>query len=143
MVQVYEKSAMHLREDDSDNGSDDDEVVRYKYYHSKRILGRLYRAIDEEHIWHHDVKRSAAQPDTSDLGYGLEALTLYDAEPRTPAEPATSAFWKTVLERMEARCEGIGFGRVDWEDKIEDAQRIRYKYVTSLHWARPPGIHKS
>jgi hypothetical protein len=41
-----------------DNADDDDDFSRYRYYESDKILGKLYRAIDERKIYQEIKKRS-------------------------------------------------------------------------------------
>lgn len=36
-------------------GEDEDSEPRRKYYRSEKVLGQLYRAVDERKIWHGDV----------------------------------------------------------------------------------------
>lgn len=33
-------------------------MARHRYYASKKILGKLYRNVDESNIWHQDIRRS-------------------------------------------------------------------------------------
>src|SRR3954451_13977565 len=45
-------------ERDPDNADDEDDFTRYRYYESDKILGKLYRAIDERKIFSEIQKRS-------------------------------------------------------------------------------------
>ena len=46
-----EMSAFREEEDDEDDGPN------YKYYRSERLLGRLFRAVDEKKIWEEEIRR--------------------------------------------------------------------------------------
>lgn len=75
---------------------DDAEGPRHKYYESKKVLGELYRAIDERKIWMDDIKTTTAPG---------------------------SDFWDTFLHGIQSQIEAIGCVR--WEQHLEEAERIR------------------
>ena len=75
---------------------DDAEGPRHKYYESKKVLGELYRAIDERKIWKDDVKTTTAR--------GLN-------------------FWPDFLSGLQHQIEAIGCAR--WEQRLDEAERIR------------------
>ena len=46
---------LDAHEEDKDDGMG---RVRHRYHFSEKILGRLYRGIDEEKIWNEDIHRT-------------------------------------------------------------------------------------
>lgn len=75
---------------------DDAEGPRHNYYMSQKVLGELYRAIDERKIWRDDIKTTTA--------VGLD-------------------FWDTLLSGIQGQIEAIGCAR--WEQRLGEAERIR------------------
>ena len=62
---IYEKSEVELDQDvlqPTYDEDEDDSGPPRKYYKSEKILGKLYRAIDERKIWYENV-RSKFEPD--------------------------------------------------------------------------------
>ncbi|EAU30181.1 predicted protein [Aspergillus terreus NIH2624] len=55
LAQVYSKSKITLTELSSHAAYDEDGPSHILYYKSDRILGKLYRAIDEKRIWHERI----------------------------------------------------------------------------------------
>ncbi|KAF7593189.1 hypothetical protein BBP40_011819 [Aspergillus hancockii] len=95
-----EQRVSHANYDD-----DDDEVERpHLYYKSERILGKLYRAIDERNIWLKHVR--------SDV--------VTDEE----------LFWEELVEDVDARCRA--HGKDSWEQYSEEAARIRAAYEDGI-----------
>jgi hypothetical protein len=89
---------------ESDNrttGDDDDDFARYRFYESDKILGKLYRAIDEREVF-------ASVQQQGQRGGGGGGCVL-------------GAVW-TYLRR---RCMGI-----QWDHHIERARGIRDEYVS-------------
>ena len=76
---------------------DEDTKPRYTYYKSKKILGKLYRAIDERKIWSEDV----------------------NVEPEKNKPP----FWEGLIENATVRCAAIG--SMNWRHQAESAQCIK------------------
>ncbi|VUC36452.1 unnamed protein product [Clonostachys rosea] len=57
-LKIYDIGQVELNEEDDDEGDDDGMgMVKHRYYESKKILGRLYRSVDEKKIWDEDVRR--------------------------------------------------------------------------------------
>lgn len=67
-----------------------------KYYKSEKILGKLYRAVDERKIWYEDVR--------SRPGGG-------------------ASFWDEFVRSCIRRCNAIG--PIMWTHRAEQAKRIR------------------
>ena len=76
---------------------DDDSGPRYQYYKSEKLLGHLYRAVDERKIWAEDIhiKLSTGGP----------------------------SFWDEFLLHITERCNKLGCS--GWNERMEEARRIR------------------
>ena len=81
-------------EDDEDN----EEGPRHRYYRSDKILGQLYRAVDERRIWAEDI--------------------------RMATDTQGPSFWDQLITSLDQRVRGIG--PVQWQHHSAEAQRIRY-----------------
>ena len=79
------------------NDEDEDSVPVYKYYKSLKILGKLYRAIDEEKIWNDNVRANRS--------------------------PQGAAFWEHLLRFSDEQC--LAFGPVNWIQRSDEASHIR------------------
>lgn len=77
----------------------------HQYYKSEKILGKLYRAIDERKIWFEDVRSSVVS----------------DAD----------AFWRQFIRSCTQRCNSLGY--IVWKPHCGQARRIRLAYVTSSY----------
>lgn len=97
-VKIHDKSKIDLEEQylKPDN-DDDDDTPRYKYYASKKVLGKLYRAVDETKIWTRDIK--------------LEVLS------------DGPSFWDELERSLLKRIGTIG--EVRWKHRLDEARRIR------------------
>ncbi|PBP21236.1 RNA-binding, RBD [Diplocarpon rosae] len=67
-VKVEKMEGLSLEEmddrDPDDRGDDDEDFSRYRYYESEKVLGKLYRDIDERDIFEH-IKHRSLHPDIS------------------------------------------------------------------------------
>ncbi|KAK7752663.1 hypothetical protein SLS62_005432 [Diatrype stigma] len=87
------------------NDDEDDNIgPQYQYYKSDRILGKLYRAIDERRIWNEEVK--------------------------VPAVRHAASVWDKLLLYVEDKCEELG--RVDWRSALQEAHGIREAYDDAI-----------
>lgn len=75
----------------------DDSGPPRKYYKSEKILGKLYRAIDERKIWYEDVRSNFAS--------------------------GKASFWDEFIRSSTERCNV--FGQIMWTHRSEEARRIR------------------
>lgn len=96
-IKIHDKSTIdmeeqYLRQDDDDG----DDTPRYKYYKSEKILGHLFRAVDEKKIWTKNIK--------------LEVPS------------GGVPFWKEVESSLLKRVRGIG--QVRWQHRLDEARRI-------------------
>ncbi|KAI0393227.1 RdRP-domain-containing protein [Xylariaceae sp. FL0594] len=84
----------------SQEDEDDDSGPKHKYYMSEKVLGTLYRAIDEKRIWrdniHLTIKRSGI------------------------------SLWDEVLDYVHDQCSQLG--QVQWRNALDEAWSIRQAY---------------
>lgn len=59
--------------DPDDEVDDDDDFSSYRYYESDKVLGKLYRAIDEREIFEH-IKHRSLHPDVSSKSTVIDAV---------------------------------------------------------------------
>ncbi|KAL4925196.1 RNA dependent RNA polymerase [Aspergillus undulatus] len=84
---------------------DDDTGPVHKYYRSEKILGRLYRAIDEHKIWSEEIRSTVA--------------------------PHPKTVWRKLVDSLTARC--ITFGAsVNWQGHVETAKQLRAAYEDAI-----------
>lgn len=86
------------RQDDGD-GEGDDEGPRHQYYYSDKVLGHLFRAVDEEKIWAEDIKMAIAA--------------------------GASSFWNDLRSGINERVSS-SIGPVEWEHRLVKADLIRH-----------------
>jgi hypothetical protein len=101
-VRILERSQIDFeaREQQIDYDSDDEHIgsiPQHQYYKSGKLLGKLYRAIDEKQIWKNDIHRHEVRP-------GAESI------------------WLKLLRLMTANCQKYG---ISWEHKSDEAKRIK------------------
>ncbi|PYI11718.1 rna-dependent rna polymerase [Aspergillus sclerotiicarbonarius CBS 121057] len=87
---------------------DDDVEPSRKYYRSEKILGELYRAIDERKIWYEDIHSKVSADEDE--------------------------FWNEFLWSTHERCNKIG--PISWERWLDEARRIRLVYEEAVFSAR-------
>ncbi|KAK8038458.1 hypothetical protein PG993_006869 [Apiospora rasikravindrae] len=92
-------------------GDDDDEETdspRFTYYESDKILGLLYRAIDEKRIWHESVRVNSKRV-------------------------AGPAVWSALISLIESECaEAVGV-EVNWKQHESEASKIRETYEDMMY----------
>ncbi|PCD44887.1 hypothetical protein AU210_000337 [Fusarium oxysporum f. sp. radicis-cucumerinum] len=106
-LKTYEKGQIaHLRDDDEDDNADDG-MTRYKakYYESDKILGRLYRNVDEKKIWDEDIHR-----------------TINTAGP---------SVWDQLLTVVKSEVNKYKLD-VDWTRRSDEAWKIRGLYESTI-----------
>ncbi|KAK2043345.1 RNA dependent RNA polymerase [Colletotrichum somersetense] len=99
-AQLYDRT--HIDFLDEDEVVDDDEDAQgpnHKYYKSEKVLGELYRNVNEKQIWDEDISRVVSK--------------------------AGPSVWDQFLGLMERKIEEYGKGRISWETKREQAQSLR------------------
>ncbi|KAL2828374.1 RNA dependent RNA polymerase-domain-containing protein [Aspergillus pseudoustus] len=85
---------------------DEDSGPVHKYYRSEKILGKLYRAIDEHKIWSREI--------------------------HTSAHPNPKAFWKKLIDSLNVRCNAVGASPT-WQHHAETARQIRTSYEHAIY----------
>ena len=100
-------------------------LVRLKYYRSEKILGKLYRNIDENKIWHEDIQRGRDQENQHD-GESLWTQLL-DVTPL-----------QGLLRNETASC--------DYRRRLKEAWKIRNLYESAIadmtwHFSDNPRKH--
>lgn len=93
--------------DPGDQDDEDDDLPRYRYYESRKILGKLYREIDEQDLYKQIQKREAGITNQSTV---------------------ISAIWASV--QKECRL-------IQWEYHLDWAHEIRDMYALWFYFALP------
>lgn len=85
---------------DDDDDDDDDGMGgrRHRYHRSEKILGHLYRGVDEKKIWSEDIHRTVDMNGPS--------------------------VWDQLMGRMQAEMEAYGIA-AEYELHSEDAWKLR------------------
>ncbi|KAK4233862.1 RNA dependent RNA polymerase-domain-containing protein [Achaetomium macrosporum] len=109
-ITIYNRSdiemmGQHVADQNGEDDEDNKEGPRYRYYRSDKILGQLYRAVDEQKIWAEDI--------------------------RMVVQAGGSSFWDQLLEALDQRVSAIG--PVEWQHRSAEAHRIRYAYEEDIH----------
>ncbi|KAK5629284.1 hypothetical protein RRF57_005000 [Xylaria bambusicola] len=89
----------------TDADEDDDTGPKHQFYKSDKILGELYRAIQEKKIWKDDIHL-----------------------PRNRFGPS---LWDEIIVYIQKQCDN-NLGHVDWKGAKDDAQRIRQAYEDAI-----------
>ena len=91
-----EMADMYMVEEDEE---EDEDGPRYRYYRSEKVLGHLYRAVDEQKIWAEDIHKTLPMGGAS--------------------------FWDELITSFKRRIRDFIGGDVRWEHRREEAERIR------------------
>ncbi|KAK0710786.1 RNA dependent RNA polymerase-domain-containing protein [Lasiosphaeris hirsuta] len=117
-VRIQERSTLEMDEYIVQNDDDDvDEGPQHKYYASQKLLGKLYRAVDEQRIWADNIRI-------------------------TPSGDAS--FWDRLLNKFNTEIvKTLGGGAIDWEHRRNEAERIRHAYEDAVseimvEWSEHP-----
>ncbi|KAL2155650.1 hypothetical protein VTH82DRAFT_392 [Thermothelomyces myriococcoides] len=86
------------------DSDDDDDQPQHKYYKSDKIIGKLYRAVDERKIWCEDIKQII--------------------------ESGGQSFWDEMLAALEKRASEVG--PVEWWHRLDHAKAILETYEDVL-----------
>jgi hypothetical protein len=105
---------------ESKNG-DDEDFEPYRYYESDKILGKLYRAIDEQEVFQSVQQRGLLHVNEVDRIRGRSSSVL-----------------KRVWAYVQYRCQGF-----QWDHHLERARGIRDEYVSLVlgHLVRQTSYH--
>lgn len=88
-----------IEEIDIDDDEDDASRPDYVYYKSDKVLGELYRNVNERQIWDEEIRRA-----TSKTGPSV---------------------WEQFVGIIQRKIEDYTEGRIVWETKKAEAQRLR------------------
>ncbi|KAI3540164.1 RNA-dependent RNA polymerase [Colletotrichum filicis] len=106
-AQLYDRTQIDfLGKDEAVDDDDDDFVPSYRYYKSDKILGELYRNVDEKQIWDDEIKRSIPKTGPS--------------------------VWDQFVGLIERKIKDYTHGRVSWETKLREAKSLRDVYEDHL-----------
>lgn len=106
-LKVYDLDQIDHIADHDENVDEEDTMgqTKYKYYRSEKILGCLYRNVDEKKIWNEDIHRSINMDGPSVWD---QLLTIVETE--------------IVKYKLD----------VDWTRKSEEAWKIRSVYESTI-----------
>jgi hypothetical protein len=108
-VKIHNRSELemdaHVVQEEEDG--DDAEGPRYKYYKSEKVLGRLFRAVDERMIWEKEIKVRGNERN----------------------------FWGRLAVAFESWAMKAGYGMLDWPSRREEAEQIRLTCVSDYQFA--------
>lgn len=111
VAHVYDRRDIELDDyivDDDENKDDADmDGPAHKYYRSEKILGILYRAVDEGKIWNDDLHKKMVR-------------NVKTEEP----------FLELFRDWADKECAAMGC--YDWDDRVDEATRIRSAYEDSI-----------
>jgi hypothetical protein len=96
----------YIADESIEDDDDADQGPRYRYYKSDRIIGQLFRAVDERKIWHKSIR-----------------MTIPKGGP---------SFWQKFL-RSITRERVFALGEVNWRRRIKDAEMIRHAYNEAIY----------
>ncbi|KAL7943797.1 RdRP domain-containing protein [Trichoderma barbatum] len=107
---VYDRGEIgHIGDPESD-GDDEDGMgfSKFKYYKSQKILGELYRGVDEDRIWAQDVQR--------------------------PVDASGPSLWSQLNTHVYSALEEEGFAAsdIDYTRRIDDAWTLRGMYEADV-----------
>lgn len=98
----------HVAQDEEDEDAD---APLYKHYYSQKILGKLYRGIQEDKIWNENIRR---------------------------ATPHSDRFWEILIRNFQERIDAVG--KTDWRCRRHEAGSLRHVYVLHTLVHTPPRI---
>ncbi|RFU80163.1 RNA-dependent RNA polymerase [Trichoderma arundinaceum] len=109
-TQLYELGQIsHIGDPEPDEDDEDGMgVTRHNYYKSEKILGELYRSVDEKRIWAHEIQR--------------------------PVDNSGPSLWDQLNEHVQAALEEERYTveDVDYTRRIEAAWKIRDLYESAV-----------
>ncbi|KAF4505843.1 hypothetical protein G6O67_007753 [Ophiocordyceps sinensis] len=109
-VKLYDLGQIDFIEERGfDDDDDDDDGMggrRHRYHRSEKILGHLYRGVDEKKIWSEDIHRTVDMNGPS--------------------------VWDQLMGRMQAEMEAYGIA-AEYELHSEDAWKLRNLYEDSVY----------
>ena len=110
-VQKDKPLSFDAQPEDNDGYDDDDDFSPYRFYQSDKILGKLYRSIDEREVF---------------SGIQQQGLSQYVNEV-SRARHSVSSVLEGVWTYVQRRCQAI-----QWKHHLDRARGIRDEYVSSV-----------
>ena len=110
-VQKDKPLSFDAQPEDNDGYDDDDDFSPYRFYQSDKILGKLYRNIDEREVFSGIQQR------------GLSQCEYEVNRARYSISSVLEAVWTYVQHRCQA---------IQWEHHLDRARGIRDEYVPSV-----------
>lgn len=107
-ITIHDRSKVALDDDvPNQTGNDDgDEGPQFRYYKSERIIGQLFRAVDEHEIWHEAIRRNV------------------------PKRGGPS-FWHGFFGRLVERASALGNPK--WRRRLREAEMICETYNEAVY----------
>ncbi|KAL0940271.1 RNA-dependent RNA polymerase [Colletotrichum truncatum] len=107
-ARLYDREQIELMDDDNEASDDDEDMSgpSYSYYKSEKILGVLFRNVDEKKIWDEDI--------------------------RTIVSKSGPSVWSQLAGLIQRKVDVYSEGRVSWKTKRDDAKRLRDIYEDTI-----------
>ncbi|KAK3387915.1 RNA dependent RNA polymerase-domain-containing protein [Podospora didyma] len=111
-IHFHSKSDMMVLDEHIHQEDDEDMIIgaapRHRFYVSDKVLGRLYRAVDESKIWQEDIRMKVPMGGAS--------------------------FWDQTITALTLRVRDT-IGDVEWKHRSAEAKRIRHAYEDAIFGA--------
>ncbi|PFH58837.1 hypothetical protein XA68_13165 [Ophiocordyceps unilateralis] len=106
-LKLYDLGQIAHIEDEDRNEDEEDGMgmMKHKYHPSAKILGRLYRGVDEKKIWNEDIHRTV--------------------------KTSGPSVWDQLMGRVETELEALGLD-LDYESYAEKGWQLRNLYEDSM-----------
>ncbi|WQF82516.1 Putative RNA-dependent RNA polymerase, eukaryotic-type [Colletotrichum destructivum] len=106
--QLYDRTQINFLGRDEGVDDDDEDAVgpNHKYYRSEKILGVLYRNVDEKQIWDEDISRVVSK--------------------------AGPSVWAQFVGLMQRKIKEYSAGLIRWETRLEEAKSLRNVYEDTV-----------
>ncbi|KAK3988970.1 RNA dependent RNA polymerase-domain-containing protein [Cladorrhinum sp. PSN332] len=107
-ITIHDRSEISLDDYTAEEDDDDDAErgPKFKYYKSDKIIGQLFRAVDERKIWHESIRSTV---------------------PR-----GGSSFWWDFINTI-THDRIFALGEVNWRRRINEAKMIRHAYNQAVY----------
>ncbi|KAF9874428.1 RNA-dependent RNA polymerase [Colletotrichum karsti] len=108
---LYDRNVIDfVGKDDTTAEDDEDMLPPHQYYKSEKVLGTLYRNVDEKQIWDEDINRVVSRSGPS--------------------------MWEQFVGLMQRKIYDYSYGRISWQTRRADATRLRDVYEDTVANAR-------
>ncbi|OBR06835.1 RNA-dependent RNA polymerase [Colletotrichum higginsianum IMI 349063] len=107
-AQLYDRTQINFlgRDEGVDDDDEDAAGPNHKYYRSEKILGVLYRNVDEKQIWDEDISRVVSKTGPS--------------------------VWAQFVGLMQRKIKEYSAGLIRWETRLEEAKSLRNVYEDTV-----------